>query len=74
MSQSRGPATAEIDSRLKRLEEKVDVLTEAALLLAHGAEGGPLSEPGEHTAADAARQAHDLLLALRQGERQEPAS
>jgi hypothetical protein len=71
MSQSRASAAADTDSQLKRLEQKVDVLTEAVLLLAHGAEDSPVAEPGGHAAADAARQAHEMLLALRQGERQE---
>jgi hypothetical protein len=65
MSQS---STATIESRLQRLEQKVDVLSEALLVLAHGAEGGPLSEPGGHPAANAARQAYELLLAMRQGD------
>jgi hypothetical protein len=54
MSQS---STATIESRLQRLEQKVDVMSEALLVLAHGAERGPLSEPGGHPAANAARPA-----------------
>ncbi len=65
MSQS---STATIESRLQRLEQKVDVLSEALLVLAHGAEGGPLSEPGGHPAANAARQAYELMLTMRQGD------
>jgi hypothetical protein len=68
MSQSARPSAATIESRVEALERKVDVLSQALLVLAHGAEGGPLSEPGEQTAAQAARQAYDLVLALQQGE------
>lgn len=57
-----------IESRLERLERKVDVLSEALRVLAHGAEGGPLAEPGSHPARQAARQAYELLLTLQQGE------
>ena len=45
MSQSGQPTTATIESRLERLERKVDVLSEALRVLAHGVEGGPLAEP-----------------------------
>ncbi len=62
---------AMVESRLERLERKVDVLIDALRVLAHGAEGGPLAEPGAQPAPRAARQAYELLLALRQGDGQE---
>jgi hypothetical protein len=71
MSQSGQPTIAMVESRLERLERKVDVLTEALRVLAHGVEGGPLAEPGGRTGPRAARQAYELLLTLRQGDGQE---
>jgi hypothetical protein len=68
MSQSRQPSATVIESRLERLERKVDVLSEALRVMAHGAEDGPLAEPGAYTAKQAARQAYELLLTLQQGD------
>jgi len=68
MNQSRQPSATMIEGRVERLERKVDVLSEALRVLAHGAEGGPLAEPGAHPARQAARQAYELLLTLQQGE------
>ncbi|HMA45689.1 MAG TPA: hypothetical protein VKP11_00530 [Frankiaceae bacterium] len=50
--------------RLRRLEEKVDVLGEAVRTLARGLERPPTDdEPGELAASRAARLAHEILLA-----------
>lgn len=68
MSQSLHASPETVERRLERLERKVDVLTEALRVLAHGAEGGPLAEPGTHPARQAARQAYELLLTLKEGE------
>jgi len=51
------------EDRLRHLERKVATLSDALLVLARGLEGRPVSEPGQDTAAKAARQACDLLLA-----------
>jgi hypothetical protein len=71
MSQSGQPTTATIESRLERLERKVDVLSEALRVLAHGVEDGPLAEPGTRSAPQAARQAYEMLLTLPHGEGQD---
>ncbi len=68
MSQSRQPSATMVERRVERLERKVDVLSEALRVLAHGVEDGPLAEPGSHPARQAARQAYELLLTLRQGD------
>ena len=52
-----------LEERLHRLETKVATLTDAVRVLARGLEDGPLSEPGERNVVEAARQAHELLLA-----------
>ena len=48
--------------RLRRLEARVDALAEAVEVLARGLEGSPMAEPENHSARDAARRAHELLL------------
>lgn len=52
-----------LEERLHLLEARVAVLAEAITVLTRGLESGPLTEPGEQQVADAARRAHDLLLA-----------
>jgi len=71
MGETHRQPEATIESRLERLERKVDVLSDALRVLAHGSEGGPLSEPGADPAAHAARQAYELLLTLQQREGQD---
>jgi len=71
MSETQRPPEATVESRLERLERKVDVLSDALRVLAHGSEGGPLAEPGADPAAQAARQAYELLLTLQQREGQD---
>jgi hypothetical protein len=51
-----------LDQRVLVLESRVTALTEALRVLAHGLEDLPAAEPGERRAAEAARQAYDLLL------------
>ena len=57
-----GPATAELEGRVRVLEERVDALAGAIRVLARGLEDIPTIEPGQGRAADAARQAYELLL------------
>jgi hypothetical protein len=45
------------------VEVRVAALTEALQVLARGLEDLPTAEPGGKPAAEAARRAHDLLLA-----------
>jgi len=54
-----------LEERVHVLEARVANLADAVDVLARGLEGGPLAEPGERKAVDAARKAHDLLLAAR---------
>lgn len=54
---------AALQGRVRLLEERVAVLTEALQTLARGLEGIPTAEPGGDPAAEAARKAHELLLA-----------
>ncbi len=53
---------AAFEARVHALEDRVTLLTEALRVLAHGLEDLPAAEPKESRVADAARQAHDLLL------------
>lgn len=54
---------ATLDRRVLALEDRVTALAEALRVLAHGFENLPAAEPGGGRAAEAARQAYDLLLA-----------
>ncbi|WP_300613920.1 hypothetical protein [Trebonia sp.] len=54
---------AALDERVLALEDRVTVLAEALRVLAHGLEDLPTAEPAGRRAAEAARQAYDLLLA-----------
>ena len=67
---SRRPPGA-FDERLRDLEDRVATLTEAVRVLARGLEDPPSAGPGGHRRAEAARRAHDLLLAAGQ-ERERP--
>lgn len=64
---SQEPATV-LEERVRRLEVRTEVLADAVRLLAHGLEDGPMAEPDAGGQAQAARRAHELLLAM------EPAS
>lgn len=53
---------ATLEERVLALEHRVAALAEALRVLAHGLEDLPAAEPRGQRAAEAARQAHDLLL------------
>lgn len=53
---------ATLEGRVLALEDRVTALDEALRVLAHGLEDLPAAEPGGRRAAEAARQADDLLL------------
>ncbi len=53
---------AALDERVLILEDRVAALAEALSVLAHGLEDLPVAEAGGRRAAEAARQAYDLLL------------
>ena len=57
-----GPAPAALEGRVHILEERVTALADAIRVLARGLEDIPIIEPGPGRAADAARQAYELLL------------
>jgi hypothetical protein len=59
---SQAPVPATLDERVRLLESRVAVLTEAIQVLARGLEDIPTAEPGQRPAARAARRAYDLLL------------
>ncbi len=54
-----------LEERMHLLEARVAALSEAVSVLVRGLATSPLAEPGDRAAAEAARQAHDLLLAAR---------
>ncbi len=56
------PPAATLEERVHMLEERITALAEAIRVLARGLEDVPTIEPGQRTAAEAARRAHDLLL------------
>lgn len=64
-SQYQEPSRPALEERVHQLETRVATLAEAVSVLARGLEDGPLAEPGERTVVDAARKAHELLLAAR---------
>lgn len=47
-----------------RLEVRTEALADAVRLLARGLEAGPMAEPAAGRSAEAARRAHELLLAV----------
>ena len=57
-----GESQAAVEERVHALEDRVAALAEAVRVLAHGLEDLPATEPGGSRAAQAARQAYDLLL------------
>lgn len=54
-----------LEERVHHLETQVATLVDALRVLARGLEDGPMTEPGDRTVGEAARHAHDLLLAAR---------
>ncbi len=59
----RETSVAALQERVNLVEVRVAALTEALQVLARGLEDLPTAEPGGKPAAEAARRAHDLLLA-----------
>ncbi|HZB33284.1 MAG TPA: hypothetical protein VE465_24210 [Streptosporangiaceae bacterium] len=60
------PSRADLENRIHALEVKVVGLTEAVTLLARALEHGPSAGAGPDAAvANAARQAHELVIARR---------
>jgi hypothetical protein len=59
------PGTATMEERVRRLEAQADLLAEAIEVLARGLEDGPMAEPRNRQAEQAARRAHELLLLAR---------
>jgi hypothetical protein len=59
----REASVAALQERMNLVEVRVAALTEALQVLARGLEDLPTAEPGGKPAAEAARRAHDLLLA-----------
>jgi hypothetical protein len=55
-------ATTTLERRVRRLEDQVDALIEAMEVLARGLEDGPMAEPLDSRAEQAARRTHELLL------------
>ena len=64
-SQYQAESRLALEERVHQLEARMATLADAVDVLARGLEGGPLAEPDERKVVDAARQAHDLLLAAR---------
>ena len=64
-SQYQAESRLALEERVHLLEARMATLADAVDVLARGLEGGPLAEPDERKVVDAARQAHDLLLAAR---------
>ncbi|WP_326635220.1 hypothetical protein OG884_20510 [Streptosporangium sp. NBC_01755] len=52
-----------LKARVSRIEKQIQVLAEANLALARGMEAGPMEESGQTHPEQAARLAHELLLA-----------
>lgn len=57
-----GEPPAAVEERVRALEGRVTALAEAVRVLAHGLEDLPAGEVAGSRAAQAARQAYDLLL------------
>lgn len=56
-----------LEQRVADVEERVASLAEALRVLAHGLEDLPTTGPGGSRAAEAAREAYDLLLVAPHG-------
>ena len=52
----------DLEERVRVLENRVTALYDVSRIMARGLEVLPTAEPGERTAAEAARRAYDLLL------------
>jgi len=56
------PAAPALEERVHRLEAQMETLAEAVEVLARGLENGPMAEPRNRHAEEAARRTHELLL------------
>ena len=63
VTESGSAAIAAVERRIRLLETRVETLAEAVEVLARGLEGSAMAEPVDHPAREAARRAHELLLA-----------
>jgi hypothetical protein len=59
------PGTVTMEERVHRLEVQADALADAIEVLTRGLEGGPMAEPRNRRAEQAARRARELLLLAR---------
>ena len=66
-SSQEDPAVRAAVEEVRRLEARVDALTEAVEVLARGLEESPMAEPGDNNPAEAARRARELLLLANRG-------
>ncbi len=55
--------TEQLERRVTELERRLDAVNSALLVLVHGLEGTPLNEQGVTATHEAARLAHETLLA-----------
>lgn len=60
--ESQSAAITAVEGRVRLLETRVEAIAEAVEVLARGLEGSPMAEPVSHSAREAARRAHELLL------------
>ncbi|MFC4909554.1 hypothetical protein [Actinomadura gamaensis] len=54
-----------LEDRIRALEMRLALLSEAVGVMAAGLEGTPLDEPGDEAMARAARRAHELAINAR---------
>jgi hypothetical protein len=59
------PSPAVLENRIRELEARTARLTEVIRLLTHAMENHPLAGPGDGPISEAARKAHELLMAPR---------
>jgi len=69
VTESGSAAVADIERRVRLLEARVEAVAEAVEVLARGLEDGPMAEPVDHPAGEAARRARELLLLAKTGRR-----
>lgn len=62
-SRSQESAVPALEERVHRLEVRTEALADAVRLLARGLEAGPMAGPAAGRSAEAARRAHEVLLA-----------
>ena len=61
------PAAADLEERVHWLEVRTTALADAIRALVGGLEDSPVAGPRQKSAAEAARRAHELLLAAESG-------